>query len=253
MRNRIVAGNWKMNTTPVEGVALVSEVLDAIKGIELTNKKVVFGVPSISITSVTSVVGDISNVHVAAQNVSAFDSGAYTGEISASMLQGAGATMAIIGHSERREYFKETNEVLAVKVNKVLEKGIVPIYCCGEVLEERKNGTFETEIQKQIEKGLFHLTSDQMKNVVIAYEPVWAIGTGETASPQQAQEVHAFIRGLVANKFGIELAENLSILYGGSMKPTNAKELIQMPDIDGGLVGGASLKSADFVEIIKAM
>ncbi len=253
MRNKIVAGNWKMNTTPVEGIALVSEVLEAIKNIDLEHKKVVFGVPAVSITSVASVIGDTSNVYVASQNVSSYDSGAYTGEISAAMLVASGAAMAIIGHSERREYFNETNEVLAVKVDKVLDKGVVAIYCCGEVLEERKNGTFETVIQNQIEEGLFHLSEDQMKNVVIAYEPVWAIGTGETASPEQAQAVHAFIRRLVANKYGAELAENTSVLYGGSMKPGNAKELMGMADIDGGLVGGASLKSSDFVEIIKAM
>lgn len=253
MRNNIVAGNWKMNTTPIEGVALVSEVLDLIKDIDLNHKKVVFGTPMVSITSVASVVGDTPNVHVASQNISSYNNGAYTGETSAEMLEASGATMAIIGHSERREYFNETNETLAVKVNKSLEKGIVPIYCCGEVLEDRKNETFQSVIQKQIEEGLFHLDSEGMSKVVVAYEPVWAIGTGETASPQQAQDVHQFIRGLVAHKYGAELANEMSILYGGSMKPSNAKELISMADIDGGLVGGASLNAKDFVGIIKAM
>lgn len=253
MRNKIVAGNWKMNTTPVEGVALVSEVLDAIKNVELDHKKVVFGVPSVSITSVASVVGDTVNVHVASQNISSYDSGAYTGEISATMLEASGATMAIIGHSERREYFGETNEVLATKVDKAIGKEITPIYCCGEVLEERKNNTFQSVIKSQIEEGVFHLSSEDMSKVVVAYEPVWAIGTGETATPEQAQDVHAFIRSLVSNKYGNEIAENLSILYGGSMKPSNAAELMNMTDIDGGLVGGASLKATDFVKIIKAM
>ncbi len=253
MRNKIVAGNWKMNTTPVEGVALVSEVLDAVKDMELNHKKVVFGVPAVSITSVASIIGDIANVHVASQNISSYDSGAYTGEISATMLEASGATMAIIGHSERREYFGESNQVLATKVDKALGRRITPIYCCGEVLEERKNNTFQTVIKTQVEEGLFHLSMEEMAKVVIAYEPVWAIGTGETASPEQAQEVHAFIRSLVSAKYGNEVADNLSILYGGSMKPSNASELISMVDIDGGLVGGASLNASDFVEIIKAM
>ena len=253
MRNKIVAGNWKMNTTPIEGVALVSEVLSLIKDVDLSGKKVVFGAPMVSITSIASLVGDTVNVHVASQNISSFNNGAYTGETSADMLEAAGATMAIIGHSERREYFNETNEVLSLKVNKALAKNIVPIYCCGEVLEDRKNGTYESLIKTQIEEGLFHLSPQEMKNVVVAYEPVWAIGTGETASPEQAQEVHLFIRNLVAQKYGVEIANNMSILYGGSMKPTNAKELMGMNDIDGGLIGGASLKAADFVGIIQAM
>ena len=253
MRHKIVAGNWKMNTTPIEGVALVSEILDLIKGTDLSNKKIVFGVPAVSITSVSSVVGDTENVYVSSQNISSYDSGAYTGEVSATMLEAAGASMSIIGHSERREYFKETNATLAEKVNKALGKELIPIYCCGEVLDERKQGTYEQVIQNQVEEGLFHLSAEEMSKVVIAYEPVWAIGTGETATPKQAQEVHAFIRRLVASKYGNEVAEGMSILYGGSMKPGNAKELVSMSDIDGGLIGGASLKASDFVEIIKSI
>ena len=253
MRNKIVAGNWKMNTTPIEGVALVSEVLNLINEEDLTHKKVVFGVPMVSILSIASLVGNTPNVSVASQNISSFDSGAYTGETSATMLEAAGATMDIIGHSERREYFAENNALLATKVDKALAKGIVPIYCCGEVLEDRKNGTYEAFIQAQIEEGIFHLSEEEIKKVVVAYEPVWAIGTGETASPEQAQDVHVFIRNLIGHKYTPEIADGMSILYGGSMKPTNAAELMGMADIDGGLIGGASLKASDFVSIIKAM
>ena len=253
MRYKIVAGNWKMNTTTKEGKALVMEVLELIKGKDLTGKKVVFGTPFMSLNSIVQVVGETKNVFVASQNVSSYDSGAYTGETSASMLESSGVKMAIIGHSERREYFNETNDVLAIKVDKVLGKGMVPIYCCGEVLDARKNNTYESVIKTQVQEGLFHLTAEEFSKVVIAYEPVWAIGTGETASPQQAQDVHAFIRGFVSEKYGNEVADDLSILYGGSMKPTNAPELIGMPDIDGGLIGGASLKAEDFVGIINAM
>jgi len=253
MRYKIIAGNWKMNTTPKEGVALVCEVMEMIKDIDLSGKKVVFGTPFVSLMAVASSVGDTDGVYVSSQNISSFDKGAYTGETSATMIKESGAKMAIIGHSERREYFNETNKVLATKVDKALGADLVPIYCCGEVLELRKNNTYESFIQTQIQEGLFHLNAVDFSKVIIAYEPVWAIGTGETATPEQAQDVHAFIRGLVANKYGAAIADGLSILYGGSMKPTNAKELIGMPDIDGGLIGGASLKAQDFVGIIKAM
>jgi len=253
MRDKIVAGNWKMNTTPQEGVALVCEVLHLINDIDLTGKKVVFGTPYVSLMAVAGSVGDTENVFVASQNISSYDSGAYTGEISASMIKATGAKMAIIGHSERREYFNETNDVLAVKVDKALGANLTPIYCCGEVLDDRKSGNFKAVVKSQIEEGLFHLGTVEFSQVVIAYEPVWAIGTGETASPEQAQEVHEYIRGLIANQYGQNVADNTSILYGGSMKPGNANELIGMPDIDGGLIGGASLKAEDFVGIIKAM
>ncbi|MGB0390853.1 MAG: triose-phosphate isomerase [Salibacteraceae bacterium] len=253
MRNKIVAGNWKMNTTPIEGVALVSDVLSQIKGVDLTHTKVVFGAPMVSITSVASVVGDTPNIHVSSQNISSFNKGAYTGETSAEMLKAAGATMVIIGHSERREYFNEHNDVLAIKVDKALGADLTPIYCCGEVLEDRKNGNYEFVLKSQIEEGLFHLSENEIKKVVIAYEPVWAIGTGETATPEQAQEAHLFIRNLISKKYGKDVSESISILYGGSMKPGNAAELVGMPDIDGGLIGGASLQAEDFVSIIKAV
>jgi triosephosphate isomerase len=253
MRNKIVAGNWKMNTTLEEGKALVSEVLNSIEGVDLTHKKVVFGAPFISLNAVAEIVGNRENICVASQNVSSFDKGAYTGEISAEMISASGAKMVIIGHSERRAYFGETNQVLADKVNLTLKNGLMPIYCCGEVLEERKNDSYKEVIKSQIKEGLFHLSKEEFKNIVIAYEPVWAIGTGETASPEQAQEVHAYIRNLIADMYGSQTADSLSILYGGSMKPGNAKDLMSMMDIDGGLIGGAALKASDFVGIISAM
>lgn len=253
MRNKIVAGNWKMNTTPAEGKALVLDVLKRISNFDLSNKLVVFGAPMVSLTTISKVVGDQHSVYVASQNVSEHDHGAYTGETSAKMVAGTGAKMAIIGHSERREYFLETNALLALKVDQSMSQNLIPIYCCGEVLEDRMDGTYNNVIKTQVEEGLFHLNAEAFKMVVIAYEPVWAIGTGETATPEQAQEVHAFIRGLVADKYGAQIADDLSILYGGSMKPGNASQLMDMNDIDGGLIGGAALKADDFVEIIKAM
>lgn len=253
MRSKIVAGNWKMNTTLEEGKTLVSQVLNSIENVDLENKKVVFGTPFVSINAVSEIVGNRENVFVASQNVSSFDKGAYTGEVSAEMLTACGVKMVIIGHSERRAYFGETNQVLADKVNMALKNNLTSIYCCGEVLDERKNGSFKAVIKSQIEEGLFHLSKDEFKNIVVAYEPVWAIGTGETATPDQAQEVHAYIRTLIEDKYDTETADNLSILYGGSMKPTNAKDLMSMSDIDGGLIGGASLNPKDFVEIILAM
>ena len=253
MRSKIVAGNWKMNITLEEGKTLVSQVLNSIENVDLENKKVVFGTPFVSINAVSEIVGNRENVFVASQNVSSFDKGAYTGEVSAEMLTACGVKMVIIGHSERRAYFGETNQVLADKVNMALKNNLTSIYCCGEVLDERKNDSFKAVIKSQIEEGLFHLSKDEFKNIVVAYEPVWAIGTGETATPDQAQEVHAYIRTLIEDKYDTETADNLSILYGGSMKPTNAKDLMSMSDIDGGLIGGASLNPKDFVEIILAM
>ncbi len=253
MRNKIVAGNWKMNTTISEGKKLVIDILSAIEDMNLQDKKVVFASPFISLSSIAKLVNYVENVYVGSQNISSHESGAYTGEISANMLAAAGVKFAIVGHSERREYFSETNQVLAEKVSQSIDHRLIPIYCCGEVLEERKNGNFKSVIKSQIEEGLFHLTPTDFSRVVIAYEPVWAIGTGETASPDQAQEVHAFIRQLISEKYGEAIAELTSILYGGSMKPDNAKRLMTMPDIDGGLVGGASLNASDFVKIIKSM
>ena len=187
--------------------------------------------------------------NVGAQNCSAYDKGAYTGEVSAKMLKSLDVDYCIIGHSERRKYFGETNEILAEKINRVIENNMSPIYCVGEVLEERESGRHFEVVKEQLEKGLFHLDGDAIYDAIIAYEPVWAIGTGKTATPEQAQEIHAYIRGLIAEKYGKEVAENTSILYGGSCKPSNAKELFANPDVDGGLIGGASLKAEDFVNI----
>lgn len=253
MRSKIVAGNWKMNTTVSQGVELARTVVAGLKNVDLGNNKVVFGAPFVSLVEVAKVTNGLSNIYTSAQNMSQHNAGAYTGEISAEMLNSVGVDMAIIGHSERREYFGESNDLLAAKVSQAIENNITAIYCCGEVLEERKNNTFKQVIEQQISECLFHLSAADLAKVVIAYEPVWAIGTGETASPEQAQEVHAFIRNLVASKYGNEVAQNLSILYGGSMKPANAAELMAMGDIDGGLVGGASLKADMFLDIIKAM
>lgn len=189
---------------------------------------------------------------IGAQDVSANDNGAYTGEVSAEMLESMDMDFCIVGHSERRAYHGETDQIVAAKVNKLLEHYISPIVCCGEVLAEREAGKQFDVVKKQITDGLFHLNANEFANIVIAYEPVWAIGTGKTATPAQAQEMHAFIRSLIAEKYGKEVADNTSILYGGSCKPSNAKELFANPDVDGGLIGGASLKAADFMAIAKA-
>jgi triosephosphate isomerase len=253
MRSKIVAGNWKMNTTLNEGVALVNQVIEGLADVNLGPNKVVFGAPFVSLSEVSKVAHGVKGVYISAQNMSEQEAGAYTGDISAEMLNAIDVHMAIIGHSERREYHGETNALLAQKVSRAVVNNITAIYCCGEVLEERKNNSFKAVITQQITEGLFHLTAQQMAHVVIAYEPVWAIGTGETATPEQAQEAHAIIRNLLTQKYGEEVANSTSILYGGSMKPANAAELMNQPDIDGGLVGGASLKADMFLDIIKAM
>jgi len=212
---------------------------------------VVLGTPFIHLSSVSKLVNRNPNLHVSAQDCSTHTSGAYTGEISVDMIQSTGANHVIIGHSERREYHNETNEDLATKVNLALESGLTPIFCCGESLEIRESGKQEAFVSNQLTESLFHLTEEKMSKVVIAYEPIWAIGTGVTASSEQAQEMHKALRAHLATKFGA-LANNTSILYGGSCKPSNAKELFSQADIDGGLIGGAALKSRDFIDIIKS-
>ncbi|SEP57152.1 triose-phosphate isomerase [Neolewinella agarilytica] len=249
MSRTMVAGNWKMNTTPTEGKALAEGVI-AAAGTPST--KVVFGVPAIQLMQVKAVTAANPGYFVAAQNMHHEDKGAYTGELSASMLADAGIDYVILGHSERREYFNEDDSLINTKVLKALAAGIKPIYCCGEKLNVREAGNHEMVVSKQIEEALFSLSRDQIKEVVIAYEPVWAIGTGVTASPQQAQDMHAHIRRMIDNQFGSEIAANVTILYGGSVKPANAEEIFGMPDVDGGLVGGASLSVENFVPIIKA-
>ena len=251
MRKNIVAGNWKMNTTVPEGVKLAKEVNDAVAVAKDLKCEVVIGVPFTHLTAVKAVI-DINKVGLAAENCAAKDKGAYTGEVSAAMVASTGANYVILGHSERREYFNETPEMLKEKVDLALANGLKVIFCCGESLELRENGTYKEYIKSEIEGSLFHLSADQFANIVIAYEPIWAIGTGKTATSDQAEEVHAVIRGLVADKYGKQVADDTTILYGGSCKPANAPELFSKPDIDGGLIGGASLKADSFMGIVTA-
>jgi triosephosphate isomerase len=250
MRKNIVAGNWKMNKSLQEGLALATELKDALAG-QVLNCDVVVGTPFIHIAGVVSAVAG-SQIGVAAQNCANKESGAYTGEVSASMIQSTGAGYIILGHSERREYYGETSALLNEKVALTLANGLTPIYCCGEALEVRNANEQNAYVKNQLEETVFNLSADDFKKIVIAYEPIWAIGTGVTASTEQAQDMLAFIRSLIADKFDAEIAESTSILYGGSCNAKNAAELFSQKDIDGGLIGGASLKVADFKAIIDA-
>ena len=252
MRKHIVAGNWKMNKTFNEADDLVNELMEKLESTELDPNTLVIVCPPFPYLEMTSDYSDDSYFMVGAQNVSDQESGAYTGEVSAAMLESMEIDYCIVGHSERRAYYGETDEIVARKVDQLLKHNLRPIVCCGEVLEEREGNRQFDVVKKQITDGLFHLSADEFGNVVIAYEPVWAIGTGKTATPDQAQEMHAFIRNLIAEKYGDEVAENTSILYGGSCKPGNAKELFANKDVDGGLIGGASLKADDFLAIATA-
>jgi triosephosphate isomerase len=245
MRKNIVAGNWKMNKVHVEAITLANEVVGSAYD---KNVQLIMIPPAIYISEISKIAAS-SNVGVGVQNSSQHDSGAYTGELSSSMIKSVGAQYVLVGHSERREYFNEQNRDLAAKVNQLLAGDLTPIYCCGEVLEERENENHFNLVQSQIQEGLFHLPSNEILKCVIAYEPVWAIGTGVTASSGQAQEMHKFIRTLLVDKYGLEIANNISILYGGSCKPSNAKELFANADVDGGLIGGASLSASDFIAI----
>ncbi len=251
-RLKIIAGNWKMYTTPTEGDILAEELIAALKGIDPGNKRIIIIPPFLHLRSIASRFRNIKHAAVGAQNCHYETEGAYTGEISAKMIRDAGGEYVIIGHSERRQYFNEENALLYKKVNAALEQGLIPIYCCGETLGDRESGAYFEVVSKQINEGVFDLMPDLVKNVIVAYEPVWAIGTGKTASPEQAQEMHLFIRNLFAGQYGNEIADRLLILYGGSVKPGNAAELFSMNDIDGGLVGGASLKATDFAAIVHA-
>jgi len=250
MRKKIVAGNWKMNNSLQEGVELAGKINDLVEKAEINGVDVVIGTPFIHLTEVNKIVGN--KIGVAAQNCADETSGAYTGEVSVSMIKSTGSKYVILGHSERREYYGETSEKLVKKVNLSLESGLTPIFCFGEILEERQSEKHFDVVKSQIAEGLFHLSAEDFGKVVLAYEPVWAIGTGVTASSDQAQEMHAFIRKTLVEKYGQEVADNTSILYGGSCKPSNAKELFGNPDVDGGLIGGASLKAEDFMGIITA-
>jgi triosephosphate isomerase len=249
MRKKIVAGNWKMNTTLQEGLAL-AKGLDAALAGKKVNCDVVICTPYISIASICAAI-DTQKIGVGAENCADHTSGAYTGEISADMVASTGAKYVILGHSERRQYYGETNETLTTKVGLALAAGLTPIFCVGEVKEERENGTFKAVIESQL-KAIYGLSAADFSKIIIAYEPVWAIGTGLTASAAQAEEVHAYIRQSIAAVYGAEVADNTSILYGGSCKGSNAPELFAQPDIDGGLIGGAALKVDTFLPIIEA-
>lgn len=252
MRAKIVAGNWKMNTVPSDGVGLVVDILEQLNPSLMGDTRVIIAPPFTHLIDVIDHVWEEGHISVAAQNCHHEDSGAYTGEISAAMIADLNIDAVIIGHSERREYFKESDELLSLKVDAALRHSLLPIFCVGESLEQRKSGKHEEVVKSQLTNALFHLTPEQMKSVIIAYEPVWAIGTGETASPEQAQDMHAAIRAHLKSKYG-ELAESISILYGGSVKSANAREIFSKPDVDGGLVGGASLNAEDFVGIVHSM
>jgi triosephosphate isomerase len=252
MRQKIVAGNWKMNKTLEEANILATEikgmVADEVKG----NAQVIFCVPFPYLLTLKNLLGSGARISLGAQNCSEHESGAYTGEVSASMLKSLGIPFVILGHSERRQYFGEDGKLLAKKVDIALKHGLTPIFCCGEPLEVRESNGHEALVKKQVEESLFHLDQATIQKIVIAYEPVWAIGTGKTATSQQAQDMHVVIRKHLAGKYGQAVANEISILYGGSVNAANAKELFGCPDVDGGLVGGASLKSREFTEIIKA-
>jgi triosephosphate isomerase (TIM) len=250
MRKNIVAGNWKMNKTLQEGLALATELNKALEGAS-PNCEVVIGTPFIHLASVANAI-DTNKIGVAAQNCADKESGAFTGEVSAAMVKSTGAAYVILGHSERREYYHETSEILNKKVALTLANGLTPIYCCGEALDVRNANEQNTFVKKQLDETVFNLSAEDFAKIVIAYEPIWAIGTGVTASTEQAQDMLAYIRGLIADKFGKAQAENTSILYGGSCNAKNAPELFAQPDIDGGLIGGASLKVEDFKAIIDA-
>jgi triosephosphate isomerase len=251
MRKKIVAGNWKMNLDYNEGLALFSEITNMVKD-EITGKQeAVVCSPFVHLHSLVQMAKGYDKVSVGAQNAHQAESGAYTGEISAKMIKSIGVEYVILGHSERRQYFGEDNALLAKKTDTALKHGLKPIFCIGETLGEREAEEHFRIIKSQLVEGVFHLDSEHFAKLVIAYEPVWAIGTGKTASSDQAQEIHAFIRTEIAAKYGQEIANDMTILYGGSCNPKNAPELFAQPDIDGGLIGGASLKSRDFVDILR--
>ncbi|MFT4072181.1 MAG: triose-phosphate isomerase [Dysgonamonadaceae bacterium] len=250
MRKNIVAGNWKMNKSFQEGIALAKDLNAALAGKTL-NCDVIIGTPFIHLAAAVQTV-DASKIAVAAQNCADKASGAYTGEVSAAQVASVGAEYVILGHSERRAYYGETDATLKEKVLLALANGLKPIFCIGEVLEEREAGKQNEVVKTQVENALFNLSAEDFSKIVLAYEPVWAIGTGKTATPDQAQEIHAYIRSLVEGKYGKEVAENTTILYGGSANAGNAKELFSKTDVDGGLIGGASLDVEKFLPIIEA-
>jgi triosephosphate isomerase len=249
MRKKIVAGNWKMNKTASEALELANEVSKLVKADVSADVQVIMATPALYLSEVNKAIAGISNLAVAAQNCHEKASGAYTGEISAPMLASSGVYYVILGHSERRQYFQETNAQLAAKVDAALANGLTPLFCCGESLDLREGGNFLEYVAQQLTESLFHLSAEDFAKVVIAYEPIWAIGTGLTASSDQAQEMHAYLRTHLAKQYGQAAADACSILYGGSCNAQNAQELFACADVDGGLIGGASLKAGDFITI----
>ena len=249
MRTKIVAGNWKMNKTLPETIDLINDLKNTVK--PDNSVEIIIAPPYVNLVEAVNLLKDFP-IKVSAQNIHFADSGAYTGEVSADMLTSIGVNTVIIGHSERRAYFNETDEVLQQKAHKAFEKSLTNIFCVGEKLEEREAGNHFEVVKSQLANALFELPMEAYKKIVIAYEPVWAIGTGKTATPDQAQEMHKFIRETLAKKYGSDLANSVRVLYGGSVKPGNAAEIFSKPDVDGGLIGGASLKAEDFNAIIEA-
>lgn len=252
MRKQIAAANWKMNLTYQQGEQLLDDILAA--GISLSDhQEAVFAVPSPYLTLAQNKLAGHKGYYASAQNCYNKKSGAYTGEISAEMIKSVGVSYCVLGHSERREYFQESHQMLAEKVDLCLENGLTPIFCCGEPLSIREQGTQNEFVATQLRESLYHLPAEKVKTLVIAYEPIWAIGTGKTATTAQAQEMHAYLRSVLADQYGEDIANSIPILYGGSVKANNAAELFASPDVDGGLVGGASLVASDFIAIIKAL
>ncbi len=252
MRKKIVAGNWKMNMDYNEGISLAKSINDELHSTPLSGKEVILCTPFIHLQGVSSLLSS-KGLSSGAQNCNDHKSGAYTGEISATMIKSTGASYVIIGHSERRTIYKEDDSLLSSKTIEALRNELKVIFCCGEVLAEREQKIHFDVVKKQLESGIFGLTEEDFANIVIAYEPVWAIGTGVTATPDQAQEMHKYIRSLVEKRYGKECADDTTILYGGSCKASNANELFANPDVDGGLIGGASLVKDEFINIIKAL
>ena len=252
MRKQIAAANWKMNLTLQQAEALADELLVTPFSLN-ENQQAVFGVPFPYLIAIHNKFIGKNNCYVSAQNCYTKKSGAYTGETSVEMLTSIGITYVIIGHSERREFFNESNAMLAEKINCCLSNNLKPIFCCGEPLQIREAESQNSFVETQLKESLFHLTAEQITNFIIAYEPIWAIGTGKTASNEQAQQIHKHIRTVLANNYGLDVANTISILYGGSVKATNAGDIFAQPDVDGGLVGGASLVAADFAAIINSL
>jgi triosephosphate isomerase len=252
MRKQIAAANWKMNNTLEEGTKLLNEIIHSDVQVN-DNQRVIFAVPFPYLVSAVQQLDNKANMYVSAQNCHNKAAGAYTGEVSVDMLSSINIQYCVVGHSERREYFSESNQQLAEKVDRCLSKGITPIFCCGEPLAIRDNDGQNDYVAVQLNESLFHLDGETIQKVVIAYEPIWAIGTGKTATAAQAQEMHAHIRTVLSTQFGEAVAANVSILYGGSVKGANANEIFSQPDVDGGLVGGASLIATEFIQIIKAL